>query len=154
MTRIHVAAILACVTIVGSQSIGHTQSAGCAPSGGLTFICSVQNPEDLVSIPNTRWLVASGMAPGSGLHLVDTRLKMVRSLYAVGAASSRPDRTRYGSCPGPLDPKAAVLHGLSLRPAEDGRYTVYATNHGGRESIEVFELEINGGAPAATWIGC
>jgi hypothetical protein len=47
-----------------------------------------------------------------------------------------------------------VLHGLSLRPAQTGRYTLYATNHGGRESIEAFELDVRGAAPAATWIGC
>jgi hypothetical protein len=32
-----------------------------------------------------------------------------------------------------------VLHGLSLRAAPNGRLP-HATNHGGRESIEVFEL--------------
>ena len=126
----------------------------CTPSGGLTFICGIQNPEDLVLVPNTRWLLASGMAPGSGLHLVDTRTKTARNLYPADAASSLPDRTRYPSCPGTLDPKLAVLHGLSLRPAPNGRYTVYATNHGGRESIEVFELATGGGVPTATWIGC
>jgi hypothetical protein len=46
-----------------------------------------------------------------------------------------------------------VLHGLALRAAAAGRYTVYATNHGGRESIEVFEVT-PGAAPAATWVGC
>ena len=39
------------------------------------------NPEDLVLVPNTRWMLASGMAPGSGLHLVDTRAKTVKNLY-------------------------------------------------------------------------
>jgi SMP-30/Gluconolactonase/LRE-like region len=146
--------------LVGGAVIGRFaaapagQTAGCTPSAGLSFICGVQNPEDLVQVPETRWLLASGMAPGSGLHLVDTRAKTVRSLYAAGAANVRADRTRYASCPGPLDPKQAVLHGLSLRAAPDGRFTVYATNHGGRESIEVFELNVAGTAPAATWIGC
>jgi hypothetical protein len=99
-------------------------------------------------------MLASGMAPGSGLHLVDTRAKTVKNLYAAGAASTRPDTTKYAMCPGPLDPKQALLHGLSIRPAATGRYTVYATNHGGRESVEVFELDARGAAPAATWIGC
>ena len=81
------------------------------------------------------------MAPGSGLHVVDTRAKKVRNLYAAGASNARADKTRYANCPGPLDPKQAVLHGLSLRAAPNGRFTVYATNHGGRESIEVFELD-------------
>src|SRR4029453_3985633 len=57
-------------------------------------------------------------------------------------------------CPGPLDAKQAVLHGLALRPAAGGRYTVYATNHGGRESVEVFEVDVSGATPTATWIGC
>jgi len=47
-----------------------------------------------------------------------------------------------------------VLHGLSLRPAGNNRYTVYATNHGGRESIEVFELDASSATPTATWVGC
>jgi SMP-30/Gluconolactonase/LRE-like region len=145
---------LAFVAIGGSFSISTAQTATCAPSGGLSFICGVQNPEDLVLIPNTRWLIASGMAPGSGLHLVDTRAKTVRNLYAADAPSTRPDRAKYANCPGPLDPKQAVLHGLSLRSAQAGRYTVYATNHGGRESIEAFELDTRGAAPSATWIGC
>jgi hypothetical protein len=133
---------------------GAGQPPGCAPSGGLSFVCGVQNAEDLVLVPNTQWLIVSGMAPGSGLRAVDTRAKTVRTLYGGTTAASRADKTRYASCPGPLDPKQAVLHGLSLRPATGGRYTVYATNHGGRESIEVFELNAAGGAPSATWIGC
>jgi hypothetical protein len=95
------------------------------------------------------------MAPGAGLNLVDTQAKAVRKLYATGTATARADRTRFANCPGPLDPKQAVLHGLALRPAAGGRYTVYATNHGGRESVEVFELSVAPGAAAsATWIGC
>jgi hypothetical protein len=128
----------------------------CAPAAGLTFICGLQNPEDLVLVPGTRWLLTSGMAPGAGLTLVDTQGKTVRKLYGPGTADARVDRTRFASCPGPLDPKQALLHGLALRPAAQGRYTVYATNHGGRESVEVFELSAGsaGAAPSVTWIGC
>jgi hypothetical protein len=129
------------------------QAAPCAPSGGLTFICGVQNAEDLVLVPNSRWLIASGMAPGSGLHAVDTRAKTIRNMFA-NASTARLDKAKYANCPGTLDPKQAVLHGLSLRPAQNGRYTVYATNHGGRESVEVFELDTSGAAPSATWVGC
>jgi hypothetical protein len=154
MKQTIIGAALACLAIGGSSSIGVAQTAECAPSGGLTFICGVQNPEDLVLVPGTRWLIASGMAPGSGLHLVDTRAKTVRNLYAADSSSVRHDRAKYASCPGPLDAKQAVLHGLSLRGSQTGRYTVYATNHGGRESIEVFELDTRGASPSATWIGC
>ena len=136
---------LVCAAICGVESIG-AQAQPCTPAGGLSFICGVQNPEDLVVVPNTRWMIASGMAPGSGLHLVDTQAKTVRNLYASGTA--RADKTKYASCPGPLDAKQAVLHGLSLRAAQGGRYTIYATNHGGRESVEVWELDASGATPS------
>jgi hypothetical protein len=54
----------------------------------------------------------------------------------------------------PLDPRQAVLHGLSLRPAQAGHYTLYATNHGGRESVEAFDIDGRGATPSATWVGC
>jgi len=150
-----IAASLVC--IVASGAVGRAQTpppSPCTPAGGLSFVCGIQNGEDLVLVPNTRWLIASGMAPGSGLHAVDTQAKAVRTIYGTGAAASRPDRSTYANCPGPLDPKAMVLHGLSLRGRSGGPYTVYATNHGGRESIEVFEVAASGAAPTATWIGC
>src|SRR4030095_9878951 len=115
MKRLDVVALLALITIGGSQPTGTAQSAECTPSGGLTFICGVQNPEDLVLVPNTRWMLASGMGPGSGLHLVDTRAEKVTTVDGVGTATARADKTKYTNCPGPLDPKLAVLHGLSLR---------------------------------------
>src|SRR5687767_1970467 len=125
-----------------SSAAASADKAACAPAAGLTFICGLQNPEDVVPVPGTRWLLISGMAPGAGLSVVETQTKTVRKLFAPGTASVRADRTRFANCPGPLDAKQAVLHGLALRPAPGGRYTVYATNHGGRESVEVFELSV------------
>jgi hypothetical protein len=162
-------ALVVSASFLASHAL-HAQAppvAACAPAAGLTFICGLQNPEDVVLVPGTRWLLTSGMAPGAGLTLVDTQAKTVRKLFAPGlperlsavpqgTATARADRARFASCPGPLDAKQALLHGLALRPAGPGRYTVYATNHGGRESIEVFELSAGAGAatPSATWIGC
>jgi len=130
------------------------QTTGCAASGGLNFICGLQAPEDLVLVPNTRWLIASGMMAGSGLHLIDTQAKTAKGFFAPGVSTSKPDKAKFASCPGPLDPKQAILHGLSLRPAQTGRYTLYATNHGSRESIEVFDVDAQSATPTATWIGC
>ena len=155
MKHLWLSLLLACSALVSSHSLA-AQAPDCSPAAGLTFICGLQNPEDLVVVPGTRWLLTSGMSPGAGLTLVDTQAKSVRKLFAPGSAVVRADRTRFASCPGALDPKQAVLHGLALRPAAGGRYTVYATNHGGRESVEVFELTAGAGgaAPSATWIGC
>jgi len=143
---------LACLALAAPLSIS-AQSSACAPSNGLNFICGLQKPEDLVLIPGTGWLIASGMDPGAGLHLIDTRAKRAQPLYASDTPA-RPDRNRFANCPDPLDPRQAVLHGLSLRPAQAGHYTLYATNHGGRESIEAFDIDGRGATPSATWVGC
>ena len=155
---------LAAVITVSTACLGlqllHAQAppAACTPAGGLSFVCGLQNPEDVVLVPGTRWLLTSGMAPGAGLSVVNTPAKTAARLYAPGVATARFDRARFPNCPGPLDAKQAVLHGLALRSAPGGRYTVYATNHGGRESIEVFELIVaskgTATVPTAAWIGC
>ena len=147
--------IIAWLFVAAARTLLHAQApASCAPAGGLHFICGIQNPEDLVPVPNSRWLFASGMADGSGLHLIDTSAKKVSTLYGGGKGSARADRTRFANCPAPLDSKLAHLHGLSLRPSTSGHYTLYATNHGGRESIEVFDVDAAAASPSATWIGC
>jgi hypothetical protein len=144
---------LVLLAISASVNFSRAQS-NCAPSGGLNFICGIQAPEDLVLVPGTRFLIASGMMAGSGLHLIDTQAKTARSLFASGVAVARADTAKFAGCPGPLDAKQAILHGLSLRPSQTGRYTLYATNHGGRESVEVFDVDARGAAPTAVWIGC
>src|SRR6266853_3213929 len=154
MMRIIVAVLLTAMAIGASSSAIAAQSAACAPSGGLSFICGLQAAEDLVLVPGTRWLIASGMTAGSGLHLIDTQAKTAGSLFSSSVSTARADKTRFAGCPGPPDPKQVVLHGLSLRPAQTGRYTLYATNHGGRESIEVFEVDARGSSPTMVWIGC
>ena len=154
MKRILFAALLATVAIGPSSSILAAQSVGCAPSGGLNFICGLQAAEDLVLVPGTRWLIASGMTAGSGLHLIDTQAKTARSLFSSDVSTVRADKGKFAGCPGPPDAKQVVLHGLSLRPAQTGRYTLYATNHGGRESVEVFEVDARNPTPSASWTGC
>ena len=118
MKRTILAAVLALLAIAASPSGNAAQSSACAPIGALNFICGVPAPEDLVLVPNTQWLIASGMVAGSGLHLIDTKAKTAHDLYGAGASSARADRSKYPSCPGPLDQKQAILHGLSLRPAQ------------------------------------
>jgi len=115
--------ILATACALTSAAIAAAQTpppAPCTPAGGLSFVCGIQNGEDLVLVPNTRWLIASGMAAGSGLHAVDTQAKVARTLYGGGTAAARPDRTTYANCPGPLDPKLMVLVGVGSTLSEPG----------------------------------
>src|SRR6476659_2566160 len=101
MRRILFALVLAATATIASSRIIAAQSGACAPSGGLNFICGLQAAEDLVLVPATRWLIASGMMPGSGLHLIDTQAKSARSFFSSSASNVRADKTRFAACPGP-----------------------------------------------------
>ena len=126
----------------------------CAPGVSLSYVCDVEHPEDVIAIPGTRWLIASGFAPGAGLKLVDADRHVAERWYDGSAAQLDPDRAAYPSCPGPVDPKLFNARGLSLRKGTDGRYTLYVVNHGGRESIEIFDVLVDGDRPALRWRGC
>jgi hypothetical protein len=122
----------------------------CAPAGELSFVCGAENPEDLARIPGTRWLIATGFAPGAGLKLVDTGSKRL-SRWTPLVPAGRPADPR---CPSPLDPAVLNAHGLSLRARGEDRWTLHVVNHGARESIEVFDVEVRSDRPVLRWAGC
>ena len=52
---------------------GHRNAASCAPSMGLNFVCGLDQPEDLLQIGGSKWVIASGMGEHGGIFLVDSR---------------------------------------------------------------------------------
>jgi hypothetical protein len=131
----------------------------CRPAGKLNFVCGTLNSEDLVRVPGTGWIVASGMAGGAtpdhgSLHIVNRHTKFWTTLFPGPRPRIRPDKAAYPGCPGPPDPAKFTAHGLNLRPGRHGVDTLYVVNHGGRESIEVFRLSTHRHVPSVAWIGC
>jgi hypothetical protein len=131
----------------------------CPPSGGLNYICGIPRGEDLVVIPATRWVIASGLGEGAALHLIDAVAKTGRRWYPTtyGAKDVMPPRAdlkAYPGCPSPPNAQRFFAHGLSLRPKGPGRYTLYMVNHAGREAIEVFEVDAAPADPTIRWTGC
>jgi hypothetical protein len=127
----------------------HAQSRSCEPSGDVTFVCGVTNPEDLVLVPGTHWIVSSGMADGAGFYLVDAQA----GTAAVLPFAAQPDPT-FSSCTTPPTPQSLNTHGLSLRSGGAGRAKLYVVGHGAREAIEVFDVDATGAQPTLTWRGC
>ena len=121
----------------------------CPPVGKVGFICGPKNPEDLVRVPGTPWIIASGMTEGASLTLVDSR----DGAFGALRAQAKPDAT-FASCATPPDSSKAITHGLNLRAGANGHSTLYAVGHGARESIEVFDVDATGSKPALTWKGC
>ena len=60
--------------VIGASALsaGSIRAAACDPEGNVNFICGVGSPEDLLAIPRSDWVLASGYVAG-GLHLISTR---------------------------------------------------------------------------------
>jgi hypothetical protein len=93
-----------------------------------------------------------GRRPGL-LSLLDLETEerhvVFRGGDAAGSAASWGDPT----CPGP--PGAAFSpHGIHLSARPDGLQQLLVVQHGGRESIEFFEVEGSGAKARVSWRGC
>ena len=129
----------------------------CDPDGNVKFICGMKAPEDLIAIPNSAWVIASGYAPGGAIHLIDTRDGTTRQAFPAASVPSRLDAKAYPSCPGPINAGEKMefrAHGLNLRRGPSRVHVLYVVHHGFRESVEVFEVDAARSTPALTWIGC
>jgi len=130
---------------------------GSQPNGEV--LCGTRSPEDLELTPDGKYLVVSqfvgqgrGGAPttGAGLVLYDIAAKTFTKM----AITAEPDKS-WGDpkCPGPVG-EGMVPHGISLLKRGNGAMQLYVVNHGGRESIEMFELKKAGAGWALAWHGC
>jgi hypothetical protein len=126
----------------------------CEEFGEYSYICGPISAEDLVLIPGTNWIVASGFGGTVSLYLVDAEQKTWGSFYPADEPRARQDMAIYGACPGSPDPNNFVGHGLNIRPGSEGHSTLYVVGHGEREAIEVFDVDATGDVPVLTWTGC
>jgi hypothetical protein len=131
--------------------------APCGVHGNIEVLCGTHNPEDLELAPDGKFLIATqfvnqGRAgtTGAGMALFDIAKKTFRKM----AVTDEPDKS-WGdpACPGPID-DALVSHGESLAKRKNGAWALYVVNHGGRQSIEMYELKKAAGGWALAWHGC
>ena len=137
----------------------------CADAGGIEALCGFRNPEDLALLPDGHTLVVSqfGLMDGSqggSLALFDSASDASHVAWRGGPAhvSAAPGATpaaRWGdpACPGPPD-AAFSPHGIDLARQADGRLRLLVVNHGGRESIEFYEVEGGADGYRLAWRGC
>ena|SRR6266545_26505 len=89
------------------------------------------NPEDLVQLPGTPWVVVSAMRskdhPGA--------------LLAVDARAGRAAVSFYAG------PRGFAPHGIAVRPLGGGRFELLVVDHGGGEAIDRLTLHVVDGRP-------
>lgn len=123
----------------------------CASEGTTRFLCPSQRAEDLLIVPGTDWVLAS-----FAFRAINARSRTTTLLYPTATPRERFDRKTYDTCPGvpsEADKARYMIIGLSLHAGRNAVHTVYATNLLMR-TVDVFELDVRGQAPIATWIGC
>jgi len=138
-------------------SAGSIRAAGCDADGKVKYICGMIAPEDIIAVPRSTWVVASGYTAGGAIHLINTRTLATTQVFPTANPKLRLDKKSYASCPGPLDPNEKEkfsAHGLNIRAGSGSVHTLYVVHHGFRESVEVFEIDTQANPPTLTWIGC
>jgi hypothetical protein len=143
--------MLRCVFLIGAVgcALGAQAQRSCEPTGDVGFVCGVTNPEDLVLVPGTPWIVSSGMAEGAGFYLVDSQAGTAELL----PFTAQHDQS-FAACPTPPTAESLNTHGLSVRASGRGRARLYVVGHGAREAIEVFDVDATAARPTLTWRGC
>lgn len=137
-----------------------TADESCADQQGMQFVCGPVNAEDLLWLPDTQLIVASGMAhegdaeSAGHLYLFDPANRAYEEWFPGPAAVMRWDTSVFADCPGPLNTQHFSAHGLSVLAGESGVHRLYLTSHGEREAVEVFEVDTSGAAPSIAWVGC
>lgn len=146
---------------VAAAAMQPVAAAPCALSAtGIGKICGIPIPEDLVQVPGTPWVVVTSMprdGTAGGLFLVNTRTRKVEPLTwaeeRVDFAANPDVATAVAGCAAP-DPARLIAHGIDIARGEGGVHRLYLVAHGGRESIELFNIDANGAVPSLHWAGC
>ncbi|MFT5693095.1 MAG: sugar lactone lactonase YvrE [Oceanicoccus sp.] len=126
----------------------------CPSSGEYSFICGPKNAEDLVLVPETNWIIASGFGGGTSMYLIHSQNKTWSELHFTEAPAAPQNIQKYDTCSGSPSSSNFVAHGMNLLPGTNGHSTLYVVGHGDREAIEIFDVNANRDKPELTWTGC
>lgn len=136
----------------------------CQAKHGVQPVCTFHNPEDIELLPDRKTLLISQMglsmahADQGSLVFFNTQTQTVTPAFPLDnqQSSAVPEAANnWGASDCPGNPgKTIAPHGIALRQRDDNRWQVAAVNHGGRESIEMFELLSDADGPRLEWRGC
>jgi hypothetical protein len=145
------------VASCGSGENGNVASGGgadCTDEQGLTYICDLVVPEDVVNLGSTGLVLVSGHRAPGNMYLVTPADGRPLELIHSDMFSQQHDAEMFPDCPGPLNTESFDVHGISPAEIAPRRFSLYTTSHGEREAIEVYELDLTGADPSLTWTGC
>src|SRR5690606_26975918 len=89
------------------------------------------------------------------LAALDPATGNIRELFPNEHSPAVREATGWGdpACPAPPLEHFSP-HGIDIEQLTDGRHALYVVNHGGREAVEMFEVEDDGERVSVAWRGC
>lgn len=132
---------------------------GCEAVGDLKPICEFQAPEDIELIPGTKTLIVSqfggiaesGISRAGSLAAYNTETAVKSELFPLNVVAGVGN---WGEKKCKFPGSEFSPHGIHLSKRDSGRMQLLVVNHGGRESVEFFEVLMEAGAPSLSWRGC
>jgi len=130
----------------------------CVDKGNLHPVCGLQSPEDIAIVPGGDYLLLSelgnmGEFPGR-IVLFDVRDESWQPIFPVTGAVAPALVQGDTSCTEPPGPEMSP-HGSHLVQLADGSWRYLVVNHGGREAVELFSLQLPAqGKPQLRGQGC
>lgn len=159
---LRVAAITGAAGLAGLPMHKQTAAAPVALHLSHVVVNGLANPEDLELIPGSDWIITSGGPGAKGrkarTFFVNSRTREVRAAYPENCTLTL-DRESFGDI---APPEAIRFHGLDVGRTKGGEIVLYQINHVvpaepghmvGRESIEVFHIELGPHGPSLHWRG-
>lgn len=123
----------------------------------IGYVNDTVNPEDMVLIPDTNWVVASTdktpeKTKPAYLYAINASTGVARIVDAKVAAQPTAGEP---SCK-PIRLNDLEMSGLGMRKGKgiNGTHQLMAVNRGQRMSIEFFEIDVSDSSPSFTWTGC
>lgn len=153
-----VSLLTACASQDGSDVVVRESPSNCAPFENTQPICGFHNPEDMAVLPGQRTLLVSEYGDSHGRKAGALSLLKLDSverveLFRGGDAVLPAEQWGAENCTEPPGP-AFSPHGIDLVRRMDGRLQLAVIQHGGRESIELFEVEGDATDWRVSWRGC
>ena len=155
--------LITCFLLASRLSFASVEDT-CKPVGELVPICGFRGSEDLEVLPGGKALLVSQSRVDvthppvmlwlqGSIALLNLNSNKPTILYP--AAGGSVGRNAWGdpNCPGEIGASLAP-HGLHLSRRSDGKLQLLVVNHGGRESVEFFEVSTDGRNVKLTWRGC
>jgi hypothetical protein len=129
----------------------------CDPIGHARPLCGWHNPEDMVALPDGRSVIVSEYGGLNGektgtLALLDLETETRHVLYSGGATQAAGDWGTSDCLE--VTSEEFSPHGIHVSSRADGAMQLLAVQHGGRESVEMFEVIETPNGWALVWRGC